>query len=128
MHLKQSFNKKSGRTYLSMVHSYRTEGKKHPTAKTIESFGYLDELKKIHDDPISHFQKVVDEYNEAEKQEAAEYIISAKRNQALAKNTCTRRNYGYIIIMKIIYELGLDSFLTNSVFAHIDCHGAAHTN
>jgi len=28
---------------------------------TVESFGYLDELAKIHDDPIAFFEKYVEE-------------------------------------------------------------------
>ena len=124
MYLKPSFNKKTGRTYLSMVKGYRAEGKKHPTAKTIKSFGYLDELEKKYDDPIAYFQKIVDEYNEAEELENAEYIIAAKKNQKLKKNTSTRRNYGYIIIMKVIYELGLDGFLLNRQYrdTKIECN------
>lgn len=39
---------KTGRTYLSMVESYRKKGKKYSSTSTIESFGYLDELQKIY--------------------------------------------------------------------------------
>jgi len=113
LHLKQSFNKQTGRTYLSMVRSYRQKGKKNPTAKTVESFGYLDELEKTYPDPIAHFQKVVENRNHEEELDKAEYTIIAKKNQQLEKNTSNRRNYGYIAIMKIIYELGLDRFLVN---------------
>jgi transposase len=96
-----------------MVRSYREKGRKHPTTKTVEKFGYLDELEKIYDDPMAHFKKVVEERNQAEAQEASEYTIIAKKSQQLEKNTSNRRNYGYIVIMKIIYELGLDRFLVN---------------
>ena len=58
-----------------MVQSYREKGKKYPRTKTIEKFGYFDELEKIFADPIAHFEKVIEERNLAEKQAAAEYCI-----------------------------------------------------
>jgi transposase len=113
MYLKRTHNKKTGRTYLSAVHNYHDKEKGYSRTRTVESFGYLDELEKEFNDPISHFQKVVDEKNLALKLENAEYTISAKKNQTLEKNAINRKNYGYIIIMKIFYELGLDRFLLN---------------
>jgi len=96
-----------------MVRTYRDKEKGYPRTATVESFGYLDELEKTYSDPISHFEKYVEEQNAAERQEAAEYTITAKKNQRLERNTTNRRNYGYIVIMKLYYELGLDRFLIN---------------
>ncbi len=60
MYLKQSKNQ-SGGVYLSFVHGYRKDGKvKH---KTIEKLRYLDDLKRIYDEPIVHFKQVADERN-----------------------------------------------------------------
>jgi len=56
MHLRQNFNPKTGRTYLTIVQSYREKGRKHPTAKVVRSLGYLDELKKEIEDPIAHLK------------------------------------------------------------------------
>ena len=47
--LKQVRDKKSGRTHLTMARSYRVKGKKYPQAVTVESFGWLDDLKKQYD-------------------------------------------------------------------------------
>jgi len=113
MHLKRSPNKKTGRIYLSMAHTYRDKEKGYPRTVTVESFGYLDELAKQYDDPIAHFEKYVEEKNLAEKQESAEYTITARKAQTLEPNTSNRRNYGYVVIMKLFYELGLDRFLLN---------------
>ena len=112
-YLKKSTKKATGRTHLSMCHGYRDKERGHTRTKTLESFGYLDDLEKIYPDPIAHFQKVVEERNREEELDKAEYTIIAKKNQQLEKNTSNRRNYGYIAIMKIIYELGLDRFLVN---------------
>ena len=50
--------KPNGRIYLSIVEGYResTTGKtKH---RKVQSLGYVDELEKEFDDPISHFTEV----------------------------------------------------------------------
>jgi Transposase len=112
MHLKQS-HRKDGRTYLSMVRSYRDKAKGYSRTETVESFGYIDELKKQYDDPVAHFKQVVEDRNNTEKQDAAEYTIKARKDQKIGKEIECRKNYGYIIIMKLIYELGLPGFLTN---------------
>jgi len=96
-----------------MVRTYRVKGEKYPKTETMESFGYLDELQKRYDDPISHFEKYVEEQNLAEQRESGEYTIKARKDQKLEMNASNRRNYGYIVIMKLFYELGLDTFLLN---------------
>lgn len=73
----------------------------------------MDELTNQYNDPIAHFTEIVKEKNRLAEMEAAEYSITARKNQALEKNTSNRRNYGYMIIMKLYYELGLDRFLIN---------------
>jgi hypothetical protein len=113
MHLKQSPNKKTGRTYLSMVRTYRAKGEKYPKTETVESFGYLDDLNKLYDDPIAHFEKYVESLNLAAQRESAEYTMKARKNQKLDQDASNRRNYGYIVIMGLYYELGLDTLLLN---------------
>jgi transposase len=113
MYLKTTTIKKTGKTYLSMVHGYWDKERGHARTKTIETFGALDELQKLHEDPAAHYKKVVEDRNRAEKQENAEYIIKANKNQTLEKNTNNRKNYGYIVILKLFHQLGLDRFLIN---------------
>jgi transposase len=96
-----------------MVHNYRDKEKGYSRTRTIETFGYLDELEKEYDDPVAHFKKVVEDRNQTEKQESAEYIITERKDLTLDKNTANRKNFGYITIMKLLYELGLDRFLVN---------------
>jgi transposase len=112
-YLKKAFNKKTGRTYLSMAHGYRDKERGHTRTISIESYGYLDELQEKYEDPIAHFNHIVDEYNLKQAQETAEYTISAKKNQQLNKDTLNRKNYGYIVIMSLYHELGLDVLLIN---------------
>ena len=113
MFLRKLYIKKTGRTYLSMVHGYWDKAKGHSRTKTIESFGYVDELQKTYGDPIEHFTKVVEERNHEEELVNSEYIIKANKNQTIPQNTSGRMNYGYIAILKLFYELGLEQFLIN---------------
>jgi len=113
MYLKISAIKKTGKTYLSMVHGYRDKERGHTRTKTIETFGTLDELQKLYEDPITHFKGVVEERNLAAKQETAEYAITVKKNKTLKPDVSNRKNYGYIVILKFLHELGLDGFLFN---------------
>lgn len=112
-YLKKTFYKQSGRTYLNMVQGFWDKERGHTRTITLEKFGYVDILEKTYGDPVAHFQKVVDGYNLAEAREAAEFTITARKNQVLEPGTANRKNYGYIIIMKLFYELGLDTFLIN---------------
>jgi len=124
MYLRKVHHKKTGRTHLSMARNYRTKGKKHPQAKNIETFGYLDELEKVYDDPIAHFEKIVEERNLEEKQLEAEYVITARKDQKLDSGISRRKNYGYAVILSLYYELGLDGFLINRQWRNskIECN------
>lgn len=113
MFLKQIKDKQSGKTYLKMARTYRVKGKKHPQTEIVDSFGILEDLQALYDDPIAHFKEVVAQRNIEEKLLNSEYTISASKNQLLELNTDNRRNYGYIIIMKLFHELGLPGFLHN---------------
>jgi transposase len=113
MFLKSSKNRKTGRTYLSMVESYRKKGKKHSSTSTVESFGYLDVLQKVYEDPIAHFEAYVEEKNRQKALDDAEYIVRERKDATLPMNTAGRKNFGYIAILKIFYELGLERFLVN---------------
>jgi len=107
-----------------MVRTYRDKNKGYSRTETVESFGYVDELEKQFSDPVAHFKKVVEDRNLAEKQDAAEYTVTARKDQKLGKEIERRKNYGYIIIMKLLYELGLPGFLTNRQWRNskIECN------
>jgi len=113
MYLKKQYIKKTGRTYLSMAYSFRDKEKGQSRTKIVESFGYVDELQKIFDDPIVHFEKVVAAHNKSAEEEATRFIISAIKDELIPEDTMNRKNFGYIAILKIFSELGLDRFLIN---------------
>ena len=66
MYLKKTLNAQ-GRIRLSIVDNYYDKQKKCSRQKTIESIGFLDELEKIYEDPISHLQKRIELLNHQQK-------------------------------------------------------------
>jgi transposase len=113
MFLKMATNKNTGRTYMSICRGYRDKERGHSRTVTVQKLGYLDELEKEYDDPIAHFRVVCDKMNTEAEAEDAEYTVKLRKGQKLQRNTCTRRNFGYIVPMKIFYELGIERFLLN---------------
>ena len=95
-----------GKLYLSFVQGYRDEFGK-VKQKTIEKIGYLDDLKKQYDDPISHFKKVAKQRND---EEINELIIKNLKTKTIDENSCTK-NLGYVILKKIYSELNIPEFL-----------------
>ena len=60
MLLKKTKNNKTGRTYLSVVESYRDKDTNKSKKRTIKSFGYYDELIKLHNDPIEYCKSEIE--------------------------------------------------------------------
>jgi transposase len=111
MHLRKAHNKKTGRTYLSIVHGYRENGKSR--SKVIQSLGYLDELEKEHSDPIAHFTKVAQEMNE-ERLTEEKISLDFNLSEKLEIGDVNRKNYGHLIPSYIYHELEIDRFLDNA--------------
>ena len=111
MYLKKCVSGKTGRVYLQISQGYRDQNGK-PKAKVIKSLGYLDELQKQYDDPISHFTQVAqDMTKEAEAEKIFAFQIPSA---AVIDRTACRKNYGHIVFSKIYHELEIDRFLDNS--------------
>lgn len=112
MYLKKMYNKKTGRTYLSIVQKYRDPITKISTDKTISSLGYLDELEKKFDDPIAHFKKVARKMTQ-EENARKELTLNINMDEKLKQNTDNSKNFGYAAILKVYHELELNRFLNN---------------
>lgn len=113
MNLRKAYNTKTDRTYLSIVHSYRDKVSKKPKAKTIESLGYLDELKKQYDDPIAFFEAKVKQMNDQQAADKFDVTFRIRNDERIQKDTTNRKNFGYAALSKIYHELEIDSFLKN---------------
>ncbi len=102
MFVKKSIS--NGRIFLVYAQGYRINGKvRH---KTIEKIGYLDDLKKQFDDPISHFKELA-------KQMSKEDINTLTINNLKTKvidTSSKAKNLGYVALREIYKELDLGQF------------------
>ena len=112
MYLKKSFNKKTGRTYLSIAKKYRNPMTGVATDRNVKSLGYLDVLEKEYDDPIVHFKEVARKMTEEEDLEK-KITLSFDMDEELEPDTDNSKNFGYAAILKVYHELELDRFLKN---------------
>ena len=95
-----------GKIYLSFVQGYRDENGK-VKQKTIEKLGYLDDLKKIFNNPIDHFQSIA---KEKSSEQIKEYTIKNLNTKTIDDDSHPK-NLGYVILKKIYDELGISSIL-----------------
>ena len=104
MYLRKSVS--NGRIYLSFVQGYRDNNGK-VKQKTIKKIGYLDELKKEYDDPISFFKSIAKSKN---NEDITEYTIK-NLNTKLIDDNSVDNNLGYVFLKKIYNELGVSELL-----------------
>lgn len=112
MYLKQT-KTRNGRIYLSITDGYYDKAQKTSRSVTVESIGYLDELVKIYDDPIAHFQKKVEQLKEEKKARKAPINFTFYDTDRLCVGDDLRKNFGYAALSKIYHELEIDKFLIN---------------
>lgn len=96
---------KNGRTYLSIIDGYRINGK--VKQKVYKKLGYLDELEKEFDDPISHFRQEVEILK---KQFVSKITTTFDTNLDNDFNDDTF-NIGYAYLKKIFQELDVASVI-----------------
>ena len=105
MFLRKSLS--NGKIYLSFVQGYRDENGK-VKQKTIQKLGYLDDLKKKYNDPITHFKQIAKDKN---NEEITELTIKNLNTQTLDKDNDNQKNLGYLVLKKLYNELEIDCFL-----------------
>ena len=104
MFLRKSLS--NGKVYLSFVQGYRDNTGK-VKQRTVKKLGYLEELKKKYDDPISHFKEIA---KNKSNEEITEYTIKNLNNKIIDDGN-SKKNLGYIILKHIYNELRITSFL-----------------
>lgn len=112
MYLKKTPNSK-GRIYLSIVDGYYDKKSKNTKQVTVESLGYLDDLQKQFEDPISHFTQRVEQLKIEKKARQAPLTFTFYGSDRLCIGDDFRKNFGYAALSKIYHELELHTFLIN---------------
>ena len=98
-------NKSHKGILLTFTVGYRENGKvKH---KNVETIGYLDDLKKQYDDPISHFKQIA---KQRSNNEINELIIKNLKSKTIDDNSHPK-NLGYAILKMVYNELNISSIL-----------------
>ena len=115
MYLKRTPSK-SGRVSLSAVQAYRDEsGKKRQ--RTVETFGFVDELEREFADPVAHFREVVAEMDAERLREEAPATIEIHPRQRVDKRESAqlRRHAGDAIACRWLDELGVETAVRNGM-------------
>ena len=95
--------------YLAIQESYYDSEKKQSRTRTIQSLGYLHNLKKEYDDPVAHFEKMAQEMTIRRKTEKSK-SIRIDTTRVLKADTNDTRNVGYGVFKEIYKQLELDKF------------------
>jgi transposase len=112
MYLKRT-PQKNGRIYISIVDNYYDKEKKRSNQVTLEKIGYLDELEKLYEDPITLLTQKVKKMKEEKALNNAPICISFSYNETIMLNANLRKNFGYVAISKIYHQLEIHTFLNN---------------
>ena len=100
--------KPNGDIYLSIREKYHVP-KVGSRERTIESIGYVSELRKKYDDPIAYFTRYAKELTEKANAEKTEDItIDLKSTMDVGTNDV--RNVGYGILKNLYKDLQIDKF------------------
>ena len=113
MYLKKSTRKSTGRTQLSIVEGYYDKEAKTSRTRTIKTLGYLDELEKEFDDPISHFNEIVRQMTEERAASQVPITLEFQKGRELPVGTDNRKNFGYLAASALYHDLGIHEFFAN---------------
>ena len=112
MYVKKIFEKRTGRTFLTIVEGYRDPKTKKVKQRTVKSLGYLDDLEKEFDDPLLILgspKEMTKEAKEASKILSFEFAA----NEQVDSTTVLRKNLGFCILSYFYHKLRINDFLIN---------------
>lgn len=95
--------------YLAIQESYYDSSKKQSRTRTIESIGYLENLKKDYDDPVAYFSKKASDMTIEKKKEKSK-VITIDMYEKMDTYTDDVLNVGYGILKQLYKELEIDKF------------------
>jgi len=103
----------NGRLYLSIVEGYRDPITKKNKQRKVKTVGFLDELEKEYDDPISYFSNLAKEMTEEAKNKLSSLDFSLFPNETIDSSTVLRKNLGFAVLSYFYHELAIDKFFIN---------------
>ena len=106
MHLK--IQKRNGRDYLSVVQSYRQDGKVR--TRTIETIGYADAYADCYPDPIAHFRAHVDSLNRDAAAQRHPITLSFGLDDEIGESAVPPARLGASIALGCLDALGIGDF------------------
>ena len=116
MYLKRSTKKATGRTHLSAVHNYHENGVSR--TRTIKTFGYLDELQKLYEDPIAYCLGEIYALEAERASKEGHVTFSKSKAKKISKREVTRKNIGYLVLSSVYHSFRLDRLMTNRARKH----------
>ena len=108
MFLKKT-KRRNGRITLSAVQGYRDPKTRRPKQRSVETFGYVDELEKEFPDPIAHFTKVVEEMNAERLATQGPQTITIHPLEKIEKNGSTSKFTGDAVPIAYYNALGIET-------------------
>ncbi len=103
----------NGRVYLSIVEGYRDPKTKKPKQRKVKSLGYLDDLEKEYDDPISHFSLLTKQMTEEVKNKELPLDFSFSPNETIDPSVVLRKNLGFSVLSYFYHKLRINNFFIN---------------
>lgn len=97
---------KNGVQTLYVHKKYRDENGKS-TTKVIERLGTMEELSKLHDDPVVWANEYIKELNRKEKESSRKIMVGFAPMRQIDMDNRVLYCGGYLFLQKIYYELGL---------------------
>ena len=113
MFVKKILEKRTGRTFLSIVEGYRDPNTKKVKHRTIKSLGYLDEFEKDFEDPIKHFKELAKAMTAEAKEAARTLSFDFIANETIDSSVALRKNLGFAVLSYFYHELEINKFFIN---------------
>ena len=106
MHLK--IQRRQGRDYLSVVQSYRQDGK--VKTRTIETIGYADAYADRFEDPVAHFRAYVEQLNRGAIEHRQPIELSFGSDDTIDAEVRPTARLGAAIALGCLDALGVSTF------------------
>ena len=103
----------NGRIYLSIVEGYRDPETKKPKQRKVKSLGFLDDLGKEYDDPISHFSLLAKQMTKETKNKELSLDFSFPPNETINSSAVLRKNLGFSVLSYFYHKLEINNFFIN---------------